>query len=280
MMIIPSTRKIKIIALDMDGTLLNDNKQVSRDNYETITQAMEQGIYIVPATGRIKSALPKEILNHPKISYGICSNGAAIMNLKTGNVLFRCNLNRKLVLDILEELAEFDIIIDIFADGKIMTEEENKKRLDEFEMSDLMKEFVQSSRTYIPCLVDFVTKEAVHIERFNIFYKTLEQKAALCKRLSKYPQVVIASSLFNNLEVNMQGADKGTALMWLANYLSIPAEETMAIGDSDNDTTMIKKAGIGVAMGNAIQDIKDVADDITLTNEEDGVAYSIRKYLF
>lgn len=275
-----SNNKIKIIALDMDGTLLNEKKQISEGNQEAINQAMEQGIYIVPASGRIKSALPKEILTHPGISYGICSNGATVFDMKTGNALFRCNLDRELVLQILEDLVGFDIIIDIFVNGKIISEEKNKQRLDEFEMSDVMKEFVRSSRTYIPsCLLDFVMNEAVHIERFNIFYKTIEQKEAICKRLSKY-QVVIASSLSINLEVNSQGADKGTALMWLANYLGILPEETMAMGDSNNDTTMIKKAGIGVAMGNAIQEIKDIADDITLTNEEDGVAFSIRKYVF
>jgi Cof subfamily protein (haloacid dehalogenase superfamily) len=278
-MIIPSTRKIKLIALDMDGTLLNERKQISESNYEAINYALEQGTYIIPATGRIKATLPKEILTHPKITYGICSNGATIMDLKTGNVLFRCNLDRKLVLEILHDLAGFDIIIDVFADGKIITEEKNKERLEEFEISDLMKEFVRNSRTHVSCLKDFVEKEAVHLERFNLFYKTLKQKDNICKKLSKYPQVVIASSLFNNLEVNMEGADKGSALLWLANHLGILPEEIIAIGDSDNDTTMIKKAGIGVAMGNAIQEIKDVADDITLTNEEDGVAYSIRKYL-
>lgn len=277
-MIVSSNNKIKLIALDMDGTLLNERKQLSEGNSKAINQAMEQGIYIVPASGRIKSALPKEILDHPGIFYGICSNGATIMDMKTGNVLFRCNLDRKVVLEILEDLVGFDIIIDVFADGKVMSDEINQKRLEEFEMSDAMKEFVRNSRTYIPCLLDYIKNEAVHMERFNIFYKTLEQKEAICKKLSKY-QVVIASSLSNNLEVNRQGADKGTALMWLANHLGILPEETMAMGDSNNDTTMIKKAGIGVAMGNAIQEIKDIADDITLTNEEDGVAYSIHKYL-
>lgn len=273
-----SNNKIKLIALDMDGTLLNEKKQISEGNHETINQAMEQGIYIVPASGRIKSALPKEILAHPGISYGICSNGATIIDMKTNDVLFRCNLDRKVVLEILEDLVDFDIIIDVFADGTVITDEINKNRLEEFGLSDAMKEYVRSSRTYIPSLKDYIKNEAVHMERFNIFYKTLEQKEAICKKLSKY-QVVIASSLSNNLEINKQGADKGTALMWLANHLGILPEETMAMGDSNNDTTMIKKAGIGVAMGNAIQEIKDIANEITLTNEEDGVAFSIRKYL-
>ena len=85
--------------------------------------------------------------------------------------------------------------------------------------------------------------------------------------------------MYNNLEINAEEATKGNALLWLADYLGIPREETMAFGDGENDISMLKAAGIGVAMGNASDQIKEAADEVTLTNDQDGVAAAIRNWV-
>ena len=108
----------------------------------------------------------------------------------------------------------------------------------------------------------------------------LDEKEILRKELMAIPELSISSSMYNNLEVNAKGADKGSALLWLADYLGIAREETMSFGDGENDIPMIKAAGLGVAMGNALDTVKAVADTVTLTNDENGVAAAIRKYIF
>lgn len=108
----------------------------------------------------------------------------------------------------------------------------------------------------------------------------LDGREVLRKELMAIPELSISSSVYNNLEVNAKGADKGAALLWLADYLGIDREETMSFGDGENDIPMIKAAGIGVAMGNALDTVKAAADTVTLTNDEDGVAAAIRKFIF
>lgn len=106
------------------------------------------------------------------------------------------------------------------------------------------------------------------------------QLEVLRKELMAIPELSISSSMYNNLEVNAKGADKGSALLWLADYLGIDREETMSFGDGENDIPMIQAAGIGVAMENALDTVKAAADMITLKNDEDGVAAAIRKIIF
>ena len=91
--------------------------------------------------------------------------------------------------------------------------------------------------------------------------------------------IIISSSLYNNLEINAEGATKGNALMWLASHLGISRERTMAFGDGENDVTMLKAAGIGIAMGNGLEMAKRAADQVTLTNDEDGVADAIERLI-
>ena len=97
--------------------------------------------------------------------------------------------------------------------------------------------------------------------------------------LTSNPDITVVCGGYNNLEFTRKGVDKGQGLIHLANYLGIPIEETMAIGDTENDLEILKTAGISVAMGNSIEDIKKLADYVTLTNEEDGVAHAIEHFL-
>ena len=122
-----------------------------------------------------------------------------------------------------------------------------------------------------------VTEEDV--EKINIFLADLKDREPLCRELEQEPDLVITSSLYNNLEINASSATKGRALMWLADYLKIDREATMALGDGGNDLSMIQAAGIGVAMVNGLEEVKAAADFITMSNDEDGVAAAVEKFV-
>jgi Cof subfamily protein (haloacid dehalogenase superfamily) len=267
---------IKLIALDMDGTLLNSRKEISSKNFQMLNRAIEKNINIVPATGRPLCGIPKELINNKGIKYAICSNGASIINIKTNEVIYYCILNMEKVISIIKRLSVIDPILDIFADGKIITEKRNFKRMDGFLIPDNMKKYIYDTRTETDDIIEYVNKEAKYIEKINLFFKDINQRKLVGEELYNIEGITITSSLNNNMEVNNEKANKGEALLWLSKYLKLSKEQVMACGDSENDLPMLKAAGLGVAMANASEEIKNVADYISSSNDEDGIAAAIK----
>lgn len=267
---------IKLIALDMDGTLLNSRKEISSKNFQMLNRAIEKNINIVPATGRPLCGLPKELINIKGIKYAICSNGASIINIKTNEVIYYCILSMEKVISVIKRLSVIDPILDIFADGKIITEKRNFKRMDGFLIPDNMKKYIYDTRTETDDIIEYVNKEAKYIEKINLFFKDINQRKLVGEELSNIEGITITSSLNNNMEVNNEKANKGEALLWLSKYLKLSKEQVMACGDSENDLPMLKAAGLGVAMANASEEIKNVADYISSSNDEDGIAAAIK----
>ena len=167
--------------------------------------------------------------------------------------------------------------VDVFADGASYTWKREWDLTDGYDMEDWVRELVRSTRIQVDSLEELVMK-AGHLERLNFFYKTEEEKCWMCEFFSADPELVVAESIFCNLEVSSSSNSKGAALSWLAEYLGFTMENVMAIGDGDNDGAMIRMAGLGVAMENALDSIKEAADVITSSNDEDGVAVAIEKW--
>ena len=136
---------------------------------------------------------------------------------------------------------------------------------------------MRAPRDVYPSIIGHVEETGKDVEKINVYVADLGDREPLKKELSAIPGLIISSSLYNNIEINMEGATKGNALLWLASYLGISREETMAFGDGENDLSMLKAAGIGIAMANGIEAAKEAADEITLTNDEDGVAAAIER---
>ena len=274
-----SGNKVKLIALDMDGTLLDSNKDLSERNLEALNLAIKQGIKIIPSTGRPASGLPQKLLANPHIRYSICSNGAAIIDLKDKVVIHRKSLSRGMSLFLMDLLDDFDVHIDIFADGGITTEERSMRILGEFIIPPNMLPYIAETRNTVKDLKDYIRNNAEHIEKINLFFKTMAHRTKAIELLGGVAGIAVTSSLEVNLEINNIEADKGYGLIWLSEYLDISSKETMAIGDSSNDESMLKNAGIAVAMKNSTKDILALADYITSTNDEDGVAEAIEKFI-
>jgi Cof subfamily protein (haloacid dehalogenase superfamily) len=244
-----------------------------------LNRALEKNINIVPATGRPLSGLPKELMSNNRIRYAICSNGASIMDIKTNEVIHHCILPKEKVISIVDMLSIIDPILDIFADGKIITEKRNFKRIDEFLIPDNMKRYIYDTRITVDNIIEYVNENVEHIEKINLFFRDIDQRKQVREKLDRIDGIAITSSLNNNMEVNNEKASKGEALLWLSSYLKLSKDQVMACGDSENDLSMLKSAGLGVAMGNASDEIKLIADYISSSNDEDGVAKAIEKYI-
>ena len=138
---------------------------------------------------------------------------------------------------------------------------------------------VRQTRQEVPDVVEKVRALGLTVEKINYFFGDQQERARARRALQERGDVIVSSSLDNNLEINAPGATKGEAILRLAKHLGLSREQTMGFGDGENDMTMIHMAGIGVAMGNAVEALKAEADYVTVTNDEDGVADAIEKLL-
>ena len=273
-------RNIKLIALDLDGTLLNMEKKVPQGNYQALKECEKAGIQIVLATGRGVGGIPPMIRELPGANYAITTNGAVVADLKNNKAIKTCGLSNEMIQRILNIAKKYHSATDPFIDGRAITEPASIDHMDEFGLGPEMQKLIRDTREVVPNVMEYVKTTGAEAEKVNIFMADLEEREVLRKELMAIPELSISSSMYNNLEVNAKGADKGSALLWLADYLGIDREETMSFGDGENDIPMIQAAGIGVAMENALDTVKAAADMITLKNDEDGVAAAIRKIIF
>ncbi len=270
-------KTIKLIALDLDGTLLDDQKRLSYENETVLRECIRRGIHIVPCTGRIWKGVPDFIKNIEGIRYAITVNGALIYDRQENKELHKCYLSNELAMEMLDFAGNYHIMYDAYIKGCGISESRFIEHMSEYGISPTVQQMVLDTRTIVPSIQEYVRACNCPAEKVNYFFADLALRETVRQELRKRGDVVVSSSLSNNLEINAVGATKGDGIAFLANYLGLDMEETMGIGDGDNDMTMMQMSGVGVAMGNAEAGVKAAADYITLTNQEDGVADAIRK---
>ncbi len=260
----------KLIAIDLDDTLLNDDLRISDNNKESIVKAVEQGVMVTIATGRMFAAtLPyiKELnLNIPVITY----QGALIKNLATDEVILHNTLPLKYAKQIIEICNEDKLHLQAFIDDAFYYNEDN-------EYSKTYSKIIGIEGNEVGDLLSFVTNEPtkmIIIDEPNVIQQLKHKFIGIFG-----DRIHITSSKPKYLEFTHADANKGKSIEFLCSMYNIRREETIAIGDSYNDLTMIKYAGLGVAMGNSPDDVKSHADYVTKSNNEDGVSQVINNFI-
>ena len=274
--------RIRLIGLDMDGTVLDEEKKISQENKRVIGQAIENGIIVLPVTGRPLEGVPEEFLNIKGVEYVITSNGARAYRLSDGKVLFENLLSREMALRVLEVLKGFPVVPDCFIDGRGHMPEKAHQMIPEMGLAPAMMKYLLNSRDFYPDLTEYMLQETRDVEKITINFYLEEDGSRRCgdevlAKLRQIEGITVVTGAVHNMEVNAETASKGLALLQLGELLGIGREEIMACGDAKNDLDMIKRAGVGVAMGNADEEVKTGADFVTKTNMENGVAYAIEQ---
>jgi len=268
---------IKLIALDMDGTTLNEHHEVSTITKDAIEQALAKKVEVIISTGRTSVELKPIFDKFTNIRYFICGNGSKIYDREKNLNVYQNMLPFKESSAIMQQLVKYDVVPEVYANERIYTDQYYYDHVDEY-IDPTLKSLILRSRTPVENIHDFLLQHNKPIEKINIFYKDSKSKNKIQELCTNMP-VTVTSSLDQNIEINSKTASKGNALQHLCQQLQIASTDVMAIGDAFNDISMLKYAGYSVAMGNAIPEVKEIAKFTTLTNIENGVAASIHEHI-
>ena len=271
--------KMKMIGLDLDGTLLTTEKKMTAYTKNVLEKALAAGVEVLVSTGRSITAVPKDVLAIPGMKYAVTSNGARVLNIVTEEVLHASMISVEKAEQILIILKKYDVIAEIFIDGVCYAEHEVLKRAYEFFDNPSMAEYIINTRVPVKNVMEKLHEANVPVDKVHVIFCNLDEKKAAYEELQKIDGLEIASAYGNNLEVNKEGTDKGKGLLRLGETLGICREEIMACGDGMNDYEMLKAVGFAVAMENGHPKVKEIADYITQSNDEDGVAKAIEKFV-
>ena len=268
-------KKCKLIAVDLDGTLLKNDKTISDYTIKTINDLIAEGYLIVPSTARALTHLP-QCLSETNIRYYICTNGSTVYDKKEDKILFSHKVSSDLVKQIIAEVTHIKKTITLIHDGIVYSE---TSICDFFKFLNVPDEIIKrivDNRTLVDDINEVLCK-IDNVEKLH-FNALPDQKEELRAIVSKY-DVNVTSSGKDNLEVTNPLASKGLSVLELCDYLNIDHSEFMAIGDNLNDLSLFEKASVKIAMKNSNPLILDQVDFITeYTNDEDGVAKFLNKH--
>ena len=266
--------KYKIIVLDLDGTLTNTKKEITPHTLEVLLRAQEKGIKIVLASGRPTygiAPLAEKLQLSKYEGYILAYNGGEIIDWKTGELMYK-NLLDHDVLPYLYQCAKDNNFAIVTYDGEyVLTEYPDDEYVHKEAILNVMK--IKKVDNFLEAVKHPIAKCLIVGEPTRL----AELEKEMYEHLKDRMGVFRSEPYF--LELVPKGIDKAQSLAVLLKELGMTKDEMIAIGDGFNDLSMIKYAGMGVAMGNAQQVVKDNADFITLTNEEDGAAYAIEKFM-
>ena len=270
---------IKILAFDLDYTLLNDKKVIPPENLEALSYAHERGAYIVPATGRIYTGVPEELRNLPFMRYFITANGSYIYDAVEDCAAARAEIPIEQVLDFYTFADTQDVLYDCYQDNwGYMTADMLKAALPHI-TDPGVKKLLQTLRTPVPELKAYLREKGTDVQKLQLYFSDPALRARLLEELpQRFPNLAFSSSMPFNIEVNAPEATKGHALLTLCALLGVDQKDTMALGDGTNDLDMIQNAGVGVAMANGDPSVRAAADYVTESCNDGGFANAVRKF--
>lgn len=272
---------IKLIATDVDGTLVQDDHlTVTQTNIDAFQKAKEKGIVIALSTGRTYKITDKEAEALGCVDYMILSNGAIILDNHTKEVIYNCYMPKEAAYKLVEIFSKYPLVFQMYASEKCYITQYTYDHFFDGDVS-LPKEFMVDYRSRMIVCESFKwVVDNCNLEKINFDYIEPEVRKNLLEDLKQIPGLVYSAGYVGNLEITGPGADKGRALKWLADYLNIGTDEIMAFGDSGNDATMLSVAKHSYAMISGNDKAKAVAKNITrLSNQESGVGDTINQYL-
>ena len=255
-------KHIKLVASDLDGTLLNKNKEITPRLFDTLKKLDELGIYFVPSTGRPFGTVPQAIKELPFLKYVITSNGATIYDATEKKNIIENYLTPEAVDAVIEIARELPVITEYFIEGKAYIAKKVYDDLTPFDLTESHVTYIKNSRTPVEDFWNEMKRNNTVLENINLVFRDMELRKKTWDRLKALGLASVTAATTKNIEITSLYATKAKALEKLCEVLGFTRENVLAMGDGDNDMPMIQFAGIGVAMANGEEHIKQAADII------------------
>lgn len=272
--------KYRLIATDLDGTLLNSKAEVSEKNRQAIQYAISRGVQVAVCSGRVYAGAHFFAEMSGTKGPLISCNGAVVREPETEKIINMDSIGKETCLHIIEILKKEEMHFNIFSDRMFFSE-----KLDRH-MSHFTEQIKNSPEKDMlgvclnPDILSEISSTSEQILKIVAVNRDDHDKLRKVRnKIQQIEGVEVTSSGKNNFEILKKGVSKGRALEILCSHLRILPEETIAIGDNENDISMLKFAGLSVVMDNGLETVKNIADYVTSSNNEDGVAQAIMKFI-
>ena len=266
---------IRLLALDIDGTILTREKHLTDRTRAAVEAAGDAGIAVALVTGRPFYGIPDELISLRGLRWVISSNGAVTAELPENRILRSANLDSDTALEMIRLPRDENLIYAVFIDGIGYSETEPLERHIRMADNPGVERYIRKSRR-ITCDMDGLIRRAENgVENIWLLARDRDERDVLSRQIRDGWNVRTVLTGIIDVEIGSPLADKGMALTELAEYLGIQKKEILAIGDSGNDIGLLQAAGVAVAMGNADDEVKQLADIVTCSNSEDGAAMVI-----
>lgn len=281
--------KYELIALDMDGTLLDSGQRITPRAKAAVGEILAHGKQVVFATGRCRPQLEEYLECFPQMRYLICENGACVCDLKTGEDLFRRALPQQQVLHVMDAVEKEDVLAAFFIGNRSFMDRRTFLRMEEFGLESYRAVFAKSA-VWVEDLFSFYRDRPLEVEKIALFFPSgnlnardgLHRRAQACARVQERIHslpVTMAVSASGNMEITGESVNKGTGLKLLCGHLGLPLSQTAAVGDGENDRELLRLAGLAVAMENASASIRAAAAVTVPDCDHDGAAVAMERYM-
>ncbi len=269
----------QLIAFDMDGTLLDSQKQVSAQNLAAISRAAQAGKTVILSTGRNPRQFAPYLDILHDIRYMVCSSGALVYDAQEDCAIYQNYLSEQTVLALLDLVSDLPAMTQLLSDEMTLIQRDRLERLDEFGMG-IYKELFRAHATLWDDLYAQYAAAPFPIAKCNVHCADTATRAQLEQRIrERNIPVTTAYAETTTLEINAADVSKGAGLVKLCEHLDIPIAQTIAVGDAGNDKVILETAGLAVAMGNATPEIMNIADVVVADCDHSGCAEAVERYL-
>lgn len=269
----------KMIGLDLDGTLLKDDKSIDTKTKEYLETLSANGVHIVPITGRPLSGIPDCVRNIKGVDYIISNNGSKTVLNSTNETLFSLAMDNATSKRVIEAVRQTGAIFEVFLNHYGYCEKFVFDHYKEVYMGTVLGDYIFSSRKQVDSLLTLFDDKSAEADEVFIICKDNDDREIIKAQTDKISGIQYCMLSDRFLEITKNGTDKGTALELLCNHLKIKLDKVIALGDGENDLQFLNKAGTAVAMGNASDSVKAQADIITDTNNNQGVLKALKNLI-
>lgn len=269
----------KMIGLDLDGTLLKDDKSIDTKTKEYLETLSANGVHIVPITGRPLSGIPDCVRNIKGVDYIISNNGSKTVLNSTNETLFSLAMDNATSKRVIESVRQTGAIFEVFLNHYGYCEKFVFDHYKEVYTGTVLGDYIFSSRKQVDSLLTLFDDKNAEADEIFIICKDNDDREIIKAQTDKISGIQYCMLADRFLEITKNGTDKGTALEMLCNHLKIKPDKVIAFGDGENDLQFLNKAGTAVAMGNATDSVKVQADIITDTNNNQGVLKALKNLI-